>query len=327
MFHKLAAVAVFSALFGQVMSHGVVISPPIRKPGAAFQANCGDQIFNNVNSDGAGNIQALEQNKQAATFNADLCNLNLCKGLQFADVNTADIQTYTPGQVVPIVVDIRAPHTGTANVSIVDTTTNTVIGSPMVTFDVYASNSVPIQADQTHFNITIPDLGGKCAKAGNCVVQWWWDARSIDQTYESCIDFTMSGSGPAPATSNTAAPTTTAVATSTASPTASTQPTTTEVVEPTTTAEPAATSSSAAPAETTSPCGMKVQPREVRRNAKWARCGGFGWTDSSACPEGLKCHAYNAVSSPQCGITVGLMFWAIVLLCVHLGSEPSAHVP
>ncbi|QRV81934.1 Lytic polysaccharide mono-oxygenase, cellulose-degrading [Ceratobasidium sp. AG-Ba] len=291
MFNKPAAAAVFSVLFGQVMSHGLLASPAIRKPGAAFRANCGDQIFNNVNSDPAGNIQALEQLKQAVTFKADECNLSLCKGLQFADVNAADIQAFAPGQNLPVVFDIRAPHTGVANLSIVDTATNTVIGSALKSFDVFASTSVPIQADQTHFNVTLPtDLGDRCAKAGDCVLQFFWDARSIDQTYESCVDFTMSGSGsaPAPAVSSSAAPATTAATiTLTIEATATAEPT---PVEPITSSV-----SLAATAEASAPCGFNAQL--VRRNAKWARCGGLGWLGSSKCPEDMECHRYNAYYS------------------------------
>lgn len=35
--------------------------------------------------------------------------------------------------------------------------------------------------------------------AGDCVLQWWWDSPESKQTYESCVDFTMGGSGGAPA--------------------------------------------------------------------------------------------------------------------------------
>ncbi|KDN36721.1 hypothetical protein RSAG8_10650, partial [Rhizoctonia solani AG-8 WAC10335] len=214
MFNKIAALTFVSALVGQVMGHGLVTDPPIRQPGNAFKANCGDQMFYNVQSDPAGNIQQLNQLK-ASSFSANSCNLNLCKGLQFADVSTANIQSWTAGQVVPIKVDIRAPHTGSANVSIIDTASNTMIGSPLKVFEVYASTSSPITADQTSFSVTIPDLGSKCATAGSCVLQWWWDAPSVTQTYESCVDFTQSGSGSGvPATSIAAS--TTAAATSAA---------------------------------------------------------------------------------------------------------------
>lgn len=124
------------------------------------------------------------------------CNLWLCKGFEFSDQLASNVQAYTAGQSVPIHFDIRAPHDGVANVSIVDTATNTVIGSPLKSFDSFALTSQPIQADQEDFSIIIPDdLGSKCATAGECVIQMFWDARSIDQTYESCIDFTVGGSG------------------------------------------------------------------------------------------------------------------------------------
>ncbi|KAG9084511.1 hypothetical protein FS749_005183 [Ceratobasidium sp. UAMH 11750] len=130
----------------------------------------------------------LEQNKRDVTSNADLCNLDLRK----------DLQTYTPDQVVPIVIDIRAPHTGPG----------------------------------------------------------WWDAHEIDQAYVSCIDFTMSNSASALATSQVADLTSTA--TSTALPAASAQP-------------PTATTTtllSATPVEFISPCDMGVQPHGIRRNAE-----------------------------------------------------------
>lgn len=103
---------------------------------------------------------------------------------------------------------VRAPHAGTANVSIVETATNSIIGTPLITYSDFGNNAYAIPANQTSFSITIPDLGSKCAVAGACVVQHYWDARSIDQTYESCVDFTVGGSGaaaPAPVASSSAA--------------------------------------------------------------------------------------------------------------------------
>ncbi|EUC61017.1 chitin-binding domain protein [Rhizoctonia solani AG-3 Rhs1AP] len=222
MFNKLAALTFVSALVGQVMGHGLVTDPPIRQVGDAFKANCGEQMFYNIQSDAAGNIQQLNQLK-ASSFSGTSCNLNLCKGLQFADVAAANIQSWTAGQVVPIKVDIRAPHTGTANVSIIDTASNTMIGSPLKVFESYASTSSPITADQTSFSVTIPDLGSKCNTAGACVLQWWWDARSVDQTYESCVDFTLSGSGEgAPAATSTTASSSAVASTSAATSAAAT---------------------------------------------------------------------------------------------------------
>lgn len=136
-------------------------------------------------------MQQLEQMiSSQKDFNAAECNLSLCKGLQFAD-NQANVQTFTAGQVLPMTVQIKAPHTGTANVSIVNTQTNSVIGEPMIEWPVYASNSAPIPDNNTNFQVTLPDVGSQCGTAGACALQWWWDSRSADQTYMSCVDFTM----------------------------------------------------------------------------------------------------------------------------------------
>jgi predicted carbohydrate-binding protein with CBM5 and CBM33 domain len=117
--------------------------------------------------------------------------------------NKANVQTFSPGQKIQMTIKIGAPHTGTANVSIVDTKANAVIGDQLIYFSDYASNSHPIPANNTNFEITMPtDLGGKCTQAGDCVIQWFWNAPEAKQTYESCVDFTMSGSG----TASSAAP-------------------------------------------------------------------------------------------------------------------------
>lgn len=119
------------------------------------------------------------------------------------------MQTWTAGQIVDFAFDLRAPHAGFANVSIVDTKTNKVIGEPLATWADFANNAYPTPANQTKFAVTIPaDLGGRCATAGDCVVQHFWDSRSVDQSYESCVDFVVagSGSGTAPVSSSAAAP-------------------------------------------------------------------------------------------------------------------------
>ncbi|KAF2799886.1 hypothetical protein K505DRAFT_320920 [Melanomma pulvis-pyrius CBS 109.77] len=240
-----------AGLVSTVAGHGYISSPAARMPGDAMKAACGQQMFNNQNSDHFGNIQGeLQVANGQSDFSAVECNVNLCKGYKFAD-NSANIQTYTAGQVVPIVVDIRAPHTGTANVSIIKTSSNSMIGEPLISWDVYASVSTPSKDSDKNFDITIPsDLGSECATAGDCVIQWWWDARSIDQTYEACIDFTVGGSGEAtpvsskPAASSaaaTAAPISSTVPTATAVPTVIAVPTSTVVPAPTSTGAPSTT--------------------------------------------------------------------------------------
>ena len=157
------------AIFTLAAGHGIVTSPVARSAGTAMQSACGQQVFNNLNSDEYGNIQSLAQiGANQKDFNASTCDLSLCKGLAFAD-NTANVQPFTAGQIVPITVDIRAKHTGTANVSVVATLSNTMISDELVYFSVYASTATNLPANQTSFSITMPDVSSQCGTAGDCV--------------------------------------------------------------------------------------------------------------------------------------------------------------
>ncbi|PKX93884.1 lytic polysaccharide monooxygenase [Aspergillus novofumigatus IBT 16806] len=185
-----------AGLVSMVHGHGFVTSPKPRMPGPAMKAACGNQVEVNQQSDNYGNIQGeLQVAKSQSDYSAGECDIWLCKGYKFDD-NKDNVYSYTAGQTVDFVVDIRAPHTGVANVSVVDTATNTVIGNTLKSWTDYASTATGVSQDETNFSITIPDnLGSKCSEAGACVIQWYWFAESIDQTYESCIDFTVGGSG------------------------------------------------------------------------------------------------------------------------------------
>ncbi|KAK2074116.1 hypothetical protein P8C59_008347 [Phyllachora maydis] len=189
-------ISAFAFLAGHAAAHGMVTSPPIRSPGAAFQAACGQQVYNTVKSDPYGNIQQEAQvSKGQKDFDAAQCNLNMCKGIPVADMQASDVQRFTRGQTVPFVVDIRAPHTGTANMTIVRSATGEVLGGVLKSWSVYASNSAPISKDDTNFSITIPaDLDADACKAvGDCHVRWLWDSRMVDQTYENCVDMVVTG--------------------------------------------------------------------------------------------------------------------------------------
>lgn len=188
----IAASAVI-ALLPFVSAHGIIKDPPIRAPGEAFKAACGEQVNNVASGDLNGNIQQEIQNAMNdQTFDGTKCNLQLCKGYQFDD-NTANVQTFTAGQVVPIMADITAPHTGVMNVSIVDTSTNAIIGDLLIQQDDYASTAHTIPDENKSFSVTMPDVSAQCSQPGACVMQWWWDAPESQQTYESCTDFTMGG--------------------------------------------------------------------------------------------------------------------------------------
>jgi hypothetical protein len=112
----------------------------------------------------------LQVAKTQTDYDAAACKIWMCKGYKYAD-NTANVQKYTVGQKVPITVDIRAPHTGVANVSIVTTANNKMISKALISWDNYASNAATIPTSQKQFDIVMPDLGSQCSKAGACVIQ------------------------------------------------------------------------------------------------------------------------------------------------------------
>jgi hypothetical protein len=221
----------FASIVSLVNAHGFVTSPEPRMPGAAMKAACGNQVEVNQQSDNYGNIQGeLQVAASQSDYNAGECDIWLCKGYKFAD-NKANVQSYTAGQKVAFTVDIRAPHTGVANVSVVDTSSNSVIGSPLISWDVYASTATGVTSDETSFSVTIPDdLGSQCDTAGDCVLQWYWYAESIDQTYESCVDFTLGGSGSSSNSSGSSSAVVSAATSAASSTVAAAQSTTSEVV-------------------------------------------------------------------------------------------------
>jgi predicted carbohydrate-binding protein with CBM5 and CBM33 domain len=218
-------------------AHGFITSPQARLAGSAMKAACGTQVYNQQASDNYGNIQGELQVAATQTdYNAAECKIWLCKGFKYSD-NSANVQTWTAGQVVDFTFDVRAPHTGYANVSIVNTATNTIIGDQLLYYSDFADNAKPIPANETSFSITIPsDLGDSCSTAGACVVQHYWNAASISQTYESCVDFVVGepGSGPSSSYSTVTTPISSSrITTSTSAPVAII-PTTSSSAVPTT---------------------------------------------------------------------------------------------
>ncbi|KAH8659223.1 chitin binding domain-containing protein [Tricladium varicosporioides] len=247
-----------AGLITSVSAHGMITSPTPRAAGDAMKAACGQQVYNNQASDSYGNIQGELQVAASQTdYDAAACNIWQCKGYKFAD-NSANVQSWTAGQVVDFKFDVRAPHTGTANVSIVNTATNTIIGEPLLTYADFADNSKTIPANNTAFSITIPsDLGSTCSTAGVCVVQHYWNAASIDQTYESCVDFTVGGSGSSAGSSSSVVASSAPTATSsTTAVTKAVSPTAVSSAVPTTlqtrVSSKASSATSAAPVATTS---------------------------------------------------------------------------
>lgn len=241
--------AALAALLPLVHGHGFVTSPNPRMPGSAMKAACGDQVEVNQQSDNYGNIQGeLQVAASQSDYNAAECDIWLCKGYKFAD-NQDNIYSYTAGQTIDFKVDIRAPHTGIANVSVVDTASNTVIGDPLIYWSVYASTATGVTANETSFSVTMPsNLGSQCATAGDCVLQWYWYAESIDQTYESCIDFSLGGSGSSSSSSSSSSSVVTSSAAAATSSSAAAETSTSAAVE----------TSSSASVETSTPAAVET---------------------------------------------------------------------
>lgn len=117
----------------------------------------------------------------------------LCRGAQFED-NADNVLQLSAGDVVDMEALIPIPHAGPMNVSVVDATTNTLLSDPLISFDVYADESLAkLPPNNTAFSVTVPSNlpAGSCQEAGQCVMQWFWFGTNAVQTYESCVDFVM----------------------------------------------------------------------------------------------------------------------------------------
>lgn len=57
--------------------------------------------------------------------------------MKFTD-NADSVQSYTAGEEVPLYFHIQAPHSGYANVSIVDTASHSIVAANLSAWDEYA---------------------------------------------------------------------------------------------------------------------------------------------------------------------------------------------
>jgi len=173
-----------------VYSHAEVKSPPIRTPGQSFLAACGQTSFNSVQQDATGHIEEQEPVTPG-------CDLTLCRGMQFADQPSFNIQNVTPGQEMTMQIDCTIPHGGPANVSLIDTTvggSGKAIGPFLATFDNFCPTSGPTPANQTNLQFNLPDaptIGNSCQNAGDCLVQLFWATPDFSQNYYYCVDVAM----------------------------------------------------------------------------------------------------------------------------------------
>lgn len=190
--------AALLALVPAALGHGIITTPPSRAFGNAMTSACGASLVTAVKQDNTSYVEQLTKlSTTEKAYSAANCNLWLCKGLQFADVPTANVQTWKAGDVVPIKIWLRIPHEGIANVSIVDTKTNKIVGDMLKVWDKgYApgrtEKDVPVE--QKEFSITVPKgLEAKCANAGDCVSSSFMPSRWLKML--TCENRSFSGGG------------------------------------------------------------------------------------------------------------------------------------
>ncbi|KAJ7900341.1 hypothetical protein B0H14DRAFT_3423713 [Mycena olivaceomarginata] len=194
-----------------VLGHARVTGLPIRSPGNAFLAKCGQPSFASVQSDPTGHIEEQEP------VNAG-CDLTLCRGMLLEDQPSSNILTVKPLQNMQMGIDCTVPHGGPANVSLVDTTTGgsgTIIGGFLKTFDDFCPTSGQTPADQTNLQYTLPSaaaIGNKCQAPGDCVIQLFWATPDFSQNYYYCHDVVMPAVAPPASTPAAAPPASTSVA-------------------------------------------------------------------------------------------------------------------
>jgi len=166
-------IAALLALVPAALSHGIITTPAPRAVGEAYTAACGKSLTNLVKQDNTSYVEALTKAAPVDSgYHADACSLYLCKGLQYTD-NKANVQTWKAGDVVPIKIWLRIPHEGIANVSVVETKTNTRVSDYLKLWEKgYApgKSEGDVPREQKEFSVTVPaGLEGTCATAGACV--------------------------------------------------------------------------------------------------------------------------------------------------------------
>lgn len=206
-------VAAFAALASTVNAHGKMTKPEPREVTALYRenagalANAGDEELTIAPIE---NLKGRSQTDfpESATFNLE----NGCRGFIYEEGNT--VTTLTPGTAFDVEWWIQAPHPGYMNLSIVKPSTDS---AGKITYEKYLTilNVDPFAntggTDSTTATIPEGEVEG-CENAGDCALQFWWHSDIAQQTYPSCADIIVSGSG---AGSSASTPTATTAAPST----------------------------------------------------------------------------------------------------------------
>ncbi|RLN66348.1 hypothetical protein BBJ28_00020593 [Nothophytophthora sp. Chile5] len=213
-------------------------------------ANAGDQELQYAPIE---NLAGRSQSDfpEAATFNIE----NGCRGFVYEEGNT--VTTLAPGADFEVTWIIQAPHPGYMNLSIVKPSEDSV---GKITYEIYETilsiDSFATTGGDGSTTATMPTDVSGCEAAGDCALQFYWHSDLAGQTYPTCADIIVSGSGAATTTTTTAPTTATTTAPTTATTTA---PTTATTTAPTAASEEGS-AETGAEATTTAPTATTAAP-------------------------------------------------------------------
>ncbi|KAL4145393.1 hypothetical protein PRNP1_013064 [Phytophthora ramorum] len=192
---SLALVATAATLFSTAHAHGKMTEPAYRQMSEKYHKDSGALINIGLNELQIAPIEGLSQHKQAdfppsATFNLQ----NGCRGTVYEQGN--NVTTLAPGADFDVKWNIEAPHPGFMKLSILKPSKDS---KGKITYKSYKTllNVEPFAENGGQGSTTAKmpaDVSG-CAKPGDCVLQFYWHSDIAKQTYPTCADIVVSGSG------------------------------------------------------------------------------------------------------------------------------------
>ncbi|KAG7387225.1 hypothetical protein PHYBOEH_008339 [Phytophthora boehmeriae] len=215
-------------LVSTVDAHGQMLLPSYRPITAKYRADC---LFG---LKGAGDdelqwapIENLSQRGQADQPAAETFNIyNGCRGLVYESGN--NVTEIKAGVEFDVEYYIQATHPGYMRLSIVKPSTDSVgkITYNKDTEVAYFSDFANTAGTFT-VSATIPTNVTGCENAGDCALQFYWHSDIANQSYPTCADITIPGSGSGSTSTTTVTSTPVTDESSSASSTTGTQTTTT----------------------------------------------------------------------------------------------------
>ncbi|KAF1325351.1 Chitin-binding protein, partial [Globisporangium splendens] len=191
----LCSVLIAAVLASTVNAHGQMMEPAYRPVTDKYRADCG--ALKSAGNDELqwAPLENLSQRKQAdmpqaATFDI----MNGCRGMVYEASNP--VTALQAGVEFPVKWFIQAPHPGYGEFNIVKPKTD---ANGKITYEkvVTLKRIEDFATSGGNFDdkLTIPSSVTGCEKAGACALQMYWHSDIASQTYPTCADITIGGSG------------------------------------------------------------------------------------------------------------------------------------